>query len=92
MDRYLAQKADDALKAMCGTGSHEERVRGALAHLGSIPVEQIEEAPDDVQAALRDGLDVRADELNGDAAERIAGAIRAILEEWGAQNSRYMLE
>jgi len=83
MDRYLAQCADEAFKALLTDEDLETRLNTAAMHLGIPNDSQVDTASQDVRSAL---ADVRSN--RNDPCPNRASAIEQILREFAVERSR----
>ena len=87
MERYIGQKADQALEAMCGGASLENRVKTAKMYFLSVSEDHfLKSAPEDIQDYITKLMKADVDSNPGDAAALVKGAILAILLELGRQD------
>ena len=87
MDRYLAQYADEAFKAVLSDKELEQRLQDADALLHTPSNDLIDAAPDHIKAALQEVRDTRAKPFP-ERANAIRVAIEEILEEFARQTAR----
>jgi molecular chaperone GrpE (heat shock protein) len=84
MDRYLAQCADEAFKALLTDDDLKTRLDTASSQLSTPAKALIETAPSDVRHALAEVEKMRGENLR-DRANAIRQAIESILEEHACQ-------
>ncbi len=87
MDRYLAQCADEAFKALLTDEDLETRLNTAAMHLGIPNDSQVDTASQDVRSALADVRSNRNDPCPN-RASAIRLAIEQILREFAVERSR----
>ena len=87
MERYIGQKAQQALEALTTDESLEHRLRTARAHLSFVTGDHyLQSAPAEVQEYLGAVRDIADDEPLPDVAGKIREAIEAVFEQWGREH------
>lgn len=87
MDRYIAQKAQQALQALMTDETLRERLSAACGHLLSIPDGLTQTAPAEIQECLTAVRNIPEHNSSTDTAGTVRDTIETILEEWGRQDA-----
>lgn len=88
MDRYIGQKAQQALEALTTEDSLQQRLAAARSHLGAITSEHFfQSAPSEVQKCLTAICDISDTDSRPSAARKICDAIESIFEACGCQEA-----
>ena len=84
MERYIAQKADQALEAMCGRESLTKRLKNAKMHLVSVSDDHfLRTAPEDVRESITAFLKSKTGRGSRRSAALAKYAILSTLVEFG---------
>ena len=87
MDRYIGQKAQQALEALTTDSSLEQRLKEARMHLSSVTgTHFLQSASTQVQQHLVAVSDIADNEPLPDVACKIREAIETIFEQWGREH------
>jgi len=88
VERYIAQKADEALDAMCGRESLTKRLKMAQMHFVFVSDEHhLGTAPEDVRKSITAFLNCKTGRGSARSASLAAQAIYFALVEWGRQDA-----
>jgi hypothetical protein len=91
MERYIAQKADEALKAMCGGYSLTGRLRDAQMHFHSISDEHyLRTTPQNVRESIVAFFEMQDRRGSLKSAALAHSAIASVLIEWGRSEARLL--
>jgi len=88
MDRYIAQMADEALNAMCGSESLTKRLEKARMHFG-FPAKEgfLRTAPEGVRESITAFMKSKGGRGCSKSASLVQSAIYAVLKEFGRQDA-----
>ena len=88
MERYIAQKADQALEAMCGRESLTKRLKSAKMYFLSVSDDYfLGTAPEDVRESITAFLKSKTGRGSKRAAALVKSAICSSLLEFGRQDA-----
>lgn len=93
MERYLAQKADQAFEAMCGPESLTDRIKNAKLHFISVSGDHyLSTAPAEVRESITELMEIDLDHELPRAAVVVRNAIASTLEEFARQEAAEALK
>ncbi len=91
MERYIAQKAGEALEAMCGSGSLTSRLRKARLCFAVVAGDTfLAKAPESVRESITAFMKSRVGRGSRNGAALVQSAIALSLMEFGRLEGRWM--